>query len=66
MTRSFASRFVAVFAAVAVVVVVVVFEQHIKMNLMDINMLTDGPVLNIPVTPFENDVRLLYSFQNEV
>ena len=65
MTRSFASRFVAVFAAVAVVVVVV-FEQHIKMNLMDINMLTDGPVLNIPVTPFENDVRLLYSFQNEV
>lgn len=64
MTRSFASRFVAVFAAVAVVVVVV-FEQHIKMNLMDINMLTDGPVLNIPVTPFENDVRLLYSFQNE-
>ena len=65
MTRSFASRFVAVFAAVAVVVVVV-FEQHIKMNLMDINMLTDGSVLNIPVTPFENDVRLLYSFQNEV
>ena len=65
MTRSFASRFVAVFAAVAVVVVVV-FKQHIKMNLMDINMLTDGPVLNIPVTPFENDVRLLYSFQNEV
>ena len=64
MTRSFASRFVAVFAAVAVVVVV--FEQHIKMNLMDINMLTDGPVLNIPVTPFENDVRLLYPFQNEV
>lgn len=36
------------------------------MNLMDINMLTDGPVLNIPVTPFENDVRLLYPFQNEV
>lgn len=49
MTRSFASHFVAVFAAVAVVVV---FEQHIKMNRMDINMLTDGPVLNIPVTPF--------------
>lgn len=23
------------------------------MNLMDINMLTDGPVLNIPVTPFK-------------
>ena len=63
MTRSFASHFVAVFAAVAVVVV---FEQHIKMNRMDINVLTDGPVLNIPVTPFENDVCLLYSFQNEV
>lgn len=36
------------------------------MNLMDINMLTDGPVLKIPVTPLKNNVRLLYSFQNEV